>query len=96
MSLLNARIIPKVAYSMPTTTFSSKQCRAMNTAVDKVIFNKLNFNQHMPKAVMYAPKHKAGHSFPSFEVIQEQKGLLTMLKHFRWMGTTGNSILIVL
>ena len=96
MSLLTVRAIPQVTYSMPTTTFSTKQCNKMNTALDKVIFNKLNFNHHMPKAAMYAPKHRAGHGYPSFEVIQDQKGLLTMLKHFRWMGTAGNDMLVVL
>ena len=70
-SLINTRAIPAVTYSMPTTTFSTKQCGEMNTALDPVAFNKLNFNQHMPKAAMYAPKHRAGHGYPSFEVIQD-------------------------
>jgi hypothetical protein len=96
MNLLNIRILPAVTYSMPTTSFNTKQCRAMNTAIDPMMLNKLNFNKHMPKAVMYAPKHRAGHGYPSFEVIQDQKGLLTMLKHFRWMGTVGNDMLVVL
>ncbi len=74
---------------MPTTTFDSKQCKSMNTALDATMLNKLNLNRHMPKAVLYSPLSKGGLDYPSFQIIQDQKGILTLLKHLRWNGTVG-------
>ena len=55
-SMLNARIFPKVTYSMPTTMFSEDQCRRLNTLVDEVMLNKLHINRHTPKAVLYSSR----------------------------------------
>ena len=68
----------------------------LNTAINGVMFNKLGFNQHMPHAVMYSPPHMCGYSFLCFQITQDQKGLLSMLQHFRWNRTVGNNMLVVL
>ena len=94
--LLHGRVIPKTTYSMATTSFSADQCRQMNTVVDEVMLPKLRFNRHMAKAVLYAPQSRGGAAYPSFQVIQDQKGILTMLQHFRWNGTVGKDMLVVL
>ncbi|KAL7520844.1 hypothetical protein ACHAWF_001011 [Thalassiosira exigua] len=90
--LLHGRVIPKTTYSMATTSFSADQCRQMNTVVDEVMLPKLRFNRHMAKAVLYAPQSRGGAAYPSFQVIQDQKGILTMLQHFRWNGTVGKDV----
>jgi len=51
-SMLTGRILPSVAYSMPVTTFSPKQCKNLNTAIDQFMLNKLNVHRNMPKAVI--------------------------------------------
>jgi len=80
--MLNGRIIPQMSYSMLVTTFDANQCRQLTTAIDQTIFSKLGFNRYMPHTVMYRPPHMCGYSFPCFQIIQDQKGLLNMLKHF--------------
>ena len=37
-----------------------------------------------------------GLNYPSFQIIQDQKGILTMLKHFRWAGVVCDDMLVVL
>ena len=49
-SILNARIFPKVTYSIPTTMFTEDQCRRINTPIDKVMLNKLRLNRHTHEA----------------------------------------------
>ena len=95
-SMLTGRIIPSVTYPMSVTTFTETQCKSMNTIIDKIMINKLRLNRHMPKAVVYAPLTLGGIGYPSFQIIQDQKGILTMLKHFRWNGTVANDMLTVL
>ena len=95
-SLLNGRIVPTVTFSMPVTTFTEDQCNQMNTVVNKVMLNKLGVHRNTPHAVTYTPLHMGGLNYPCFQIIQDQKGILSMLKHFRWNGTVGNDMLVVL
>lgn len=48
----NTWIIPKTAYSLPTTAFTEKECGSLNTSmIDKVIMlDKLQLNHKTPKA----------------------------------------------
>lgn len=95
-SMLFSRIVPKVTYSMPLTSFDAKQCKQLNTIIDRVMLNKLNLNRNMPKAVIYSPYHMAGLNYPSFQIIQDQKGILNLLKELRWNKTMANDILTVM
>ena len=94
--MLNARIFPKVIYSMLTIMFSEDQCRQLNTPIDKVMLNKLHLNRHTPKTVLYSSREQAGLDYPSFRICQDQKCILTLLKHLWWDGTVGNDILVVM
>jgi len=58
--------------------------------------NKYRYNRHMPRAVMYSPLDLGGADYPCFEVIQDQKGLLNLIKQLRWGRTMANDILVVL
>ena len=87
MYSLTTRILPKITYSMQTTSFTEVQCKALNTALDPTMLNKLKLNRHTPKAVLYSPLSKGGLAYPNFGVIQAQKGILTMIKHLRWNKT---------
>ena len=78
------------------TTFSTKQCNSLNTAINSTFLNKLGLNRHTPHAILYAPLSRGGLNYPSFQIKQDQQGLLTMLKHFRWNQTVGRDMLTVL
>ncbi|KAL7536182.1 hypothetical protein ACHAXR_006960 [Thalassiosira sp. AJA248-18] len=95
-SLLMHYMIPSIAYPMAGTTFSPTQCSDLNGILDRVMLNKLHVNRNMPRAVVYSPKQFAGMNYPSIQIIQDQRGILTMLQHFRWNGTLGTDMLVVL
>ena len=94
--MLTTHIVPATTYSLTVTTFTQKQCKQLNIAMDSVLLNKLRINRHMPRAVVYNSLAMGGINFPSFQVTQDQKSILMMLKHLRWNGTVGNDILVVL
>ena len=60
------------------------------------MLNKLHLNHHTLKAELYSLLECTGLNYPSFQFHQDQKGLLTLLKHLWWDGTMGNDILVVL
>ena len=95
-SLMESRVIPSVTYSMPITSFTDKECRNLNKIIDSTMVNKYRYNRHMPRAVMYSPLDLGGADYPCFEVIQDQKGLLNLIKQLRWGRTMANDILVVL
>ena len=68
----------------------------MNTVINQVMLNKLNVHRNMLKAVIYSPLKWGGLNYPSFQVIQDQKGLLWLLQRLRWNGTIKNDMLVVL
>lgn len=94
--LMEGRIIPSISYPMAVTTFDQDQCHDLNKPIDRVLLNKMKVNRNMPKAVVYAPKHMAGLNYKSFQTLQDQKGILTMLQHFRWNGAVANDLLVTL
>ena len=65
-TLLHTHIIPRIAYSFPTTLLSNKQCTTLNAIIDGPILNKLHINQHFPKKVLYHSHARRGLNFPSF------------------------------
>ena len=94
--MLITRILPKVTYSMPITMFDKKQCKRLNTPIDQVLLPKLGVNRHMPKAIVYSPLKHGGMNFPKIESIQDQKGIMFLIKQLRWGKALANDILVVL
>ena len=45
---------------------------------------------------LYSSLKQAGLNYPSFQIRQDQKGILTLLEHLRWNGTVRNDIFVVL
>ena len=93
-SLLNHVRLWLVVASLFPVSFI--QCRRLNTPIDKVMLNKLHLNRHTPKAVLHSSLERAGLNYPSFQICQDQKRILTLLKHLWWDGTVRNDILVVL
>ena len=52
--LIQSRILKTIAYSMPVTCFSKKQCRKLKTITDRVILNKYQRKRNTPKTVVYS------------------------------------------
>ena len=94
--LLHTRILKTVTYSMPVTSFTTTQCKRLNTIIDKVMLNKLGLNRNMPKIVLYSPLEKGGMNYPSFSILQDQLGIINLIKQLRWNKTIANDILVTL
>ena len=95
-SMLMQRIIPCTTYPMGLTSFSTKQCKRLNTIIDEIIIPKLTMNRHTPKAALYSPLSKAGLNYPSYKVIQDQKNILLVLQQLRLDSTITNDIRVAL
>ena len=50
----------------------------------------------MSWTVMYSPLALGGANYPCLEVIQDQKGILNLIKQLRWGKTMANDILVML
>ena len=90
-SMRNARIFLTVTYSIPTSMFSKDQCRQLNTPIDKVMLNKVHLIRHTPKEILYSSREKTDLNYQSFQIYQDQKRSLTLLKHVRWDDTGNDS-----
>ena len=53
--LMQSRILKIIAYSMPVMSFTKKQCKQLNTTMDRVMLNKYQLHRKIPKAVFYSP-----------------------------------------
>ena len=42
------------------------------------MLNKLHLNHHTPKAILYSLREQSGLNYPSFQIYQDQKGILTL------------------
>ena len=73
--LMHPRIMPATIYPMTVTTFTAKQCKQLNTAIDAVMLNKYRMNRHTPKAVVYSPLHLGSLNYPSYLIKQDQRSL---------------------
>ena len=56
----------------------------------------MGIHRNIPKAVLYSSLEMGGLKYPSFEVIQDQKGILYLLQQLQWKGTIANDMLTVL
>ena len=70
--LIQSRILKIIAHSMPVMSFIKKQCKQLNTTMDRVMLNKYQLNRKMPKAVIYSPYSLSGMNYPSFLILQDQ------------------------
>ena len=95
-SLMTTCIIPTVTYSMSVTLFNPKQCKDLNIALGNTMVNKYKFNKHMKREALYSPLHMAGMNYPCFVIIQDQKGMLNLMKQLRQNITVANNLLVVL
>jgi hypothetical protein len=76
-------LIPGLRYGMSATTITQKQLRKSQQIISKVILPKLGYNRHMPRQVVYAPKHFGGIGLLDLSVEQGLAQLLFLLRNLR-------------
>ena len=53
-------LIPKIGYTLATTTMTEKELKGMQVIVDKVYLPKVGLNRHFPLEVLNSPSEHGG------------------------------------
>ena len=69
--------LPRMRYSLPLTTFTSKQCRKLQKPSLDAFLPKLGLNRNMPRVVLHGPLKYGGLEIPNMYI---EQGLLRI----RW------------
>jgi hypothetical protein len=74
---------PAIAYCLPITTFSGKECKQIESPFYNVLLPKLGINRHMPRALLHGSPQVAGLGLVNLEAEQLAKhisGLITQVR----------------
>lgn len=93
---LRTRLLPKLSYTLHTTSFTHRQCSRLNTLLRTHIVPRLRLNQHYPSAVLYGPLKYGGMEFPHIHTLQTSVQIQYLLKQLRWNKTVANDIIVTL
>ena len=94
--VMSGRAVPSIGYSATLTRFNTKQTRKLNSITNETLLPKASFNRKTAHAVIYSPITLGGAAWPEFQTKQDMDSILAMLKHFRYNGTVGKDMLVVL
>ena len=94
--LLRTRILPKLSYTLHTTSFTHKQCSRLNTLLRTHVVPRMRLNRHYPSAVLYGPIKYGGMDFPHIHTLQTRVQVQYILKQLRWNKSVANDIIVTL
>lgn len=95
-TLLNQRLLPKMAYALHLSTFTRSECSTLNSIIRSTLLPSLHLNQHFPQAVLFGPKEYGGLEFPDMHSVQTQVQLVYLLKQLWWDNIVANDFLVTL
>jgi hypothetical protein len=93
---LKTRVLPKITYSFPITSFTVRQLKALAVLIDNAFIPKLGVSSKMKRIAMYAPLELGGANFPSIESLQDQMGIDHFVRSVQWGKELATDIRIVL
>jgi hypothetical protein len=76
-------IIPAITYPFGVTSFSTQQLKRLAIATNNVFLPKFGINRKMVRVVVHGPLELGGINFPSFQVIQDYKGIDLLLRQLQ-------------
>jgi hypothetical protein len=88
--------LPRITYALCLTRFTKKQLKQLSIAIDNAFLPKLTINRNTPRIILHAPEEFGGISFPSMEIIQDQKGISLFLRQLQWNQEVATDLRIVL
>ena len=94
--LLKTRVLPKLAYPLALTSFTTKQCLKLSVILDNVMLPKLGINRKMKRTVVYAPRCLGGIGYPSLSYQQDYKSIDHFIRQLEWDKEVGTDIRTVL
>jgi len=81
--------LPKVTYPLPATTMPPTTIYKTQVAVTALFLNKMGYQRHMPRAVVYAPATVGGLDFRHLGFEQGVQQTLQLVKHLQVASTNG-------
>ena len=91
-----SRYRPIVCYPLPVTLFSIKQCDQIQKKFIFHLLPKIGLNRHMPRAVIYGPKHLGGREIMDLRVEQRVAHWGTTTGHLRRGDRAGKGLRLTL
>ena len=82
---------PAITYCLPITTFSSKECKKIQSPFFMTLLPKIGINRHMPRALLHGPPQVAGLGLIDLESEQlslHVTGLISQLRKNDRVGQT--------
>ena len=93
---LRQRLIPKLTYVLHATSFSTAQCRELNTIISQTFLPRIRLNRHYPRAVLYGPIAYGGMEFPETRSMQCSTQVEYVIKQLRWNKVVANALIVTL
>ena len=93
---LRQRLIPKLTYVLHATSFSTAQCRELNTIINQTFLPRIRLNRHYPRAVLYGPIAYGGMEFPETRSMQCSTQVEYVIKQLRWNKVVANALIVTL
>jgi len=94
LTVYQVRYKPAINFCLPITTFSAKQCDAIQCPFYKVMLPKLGINRNMKRDVIYGPYELGGLNLTDLKVEQLAQHVHRLIGNVRKRGNLGNIILM--
>lgn len=96
IQLLRQRLVPKLGYMLHGTSFTHKQCTAIDRYIRPVFLPRLRLNRNYPLPLVHGPLDFGGMELPDTHTLQDQVQLKYLVKQLRWDKTVANYFLVAL
>jgi len=94
LTVYEVRYKPAIHFCLPITTFSAKQCDAIQCPFYKVMLPKLGINRNMKRDVIYGPYELGGLNLTDLKVEQLAQHIHRLIGNVRKRGNLGIIILM--
>jgi len=94
LTVYQVRYKPVIHFCLPITTFSAKQCGAIQCQFYKAMLPKLGINRNMKRDVIYGPYELGGLNLTDLKVEQLAQLVHRLIGNVRKRGNLGNIILM--
>ena len=85
--------IPKMRYPLSITTFSQKQCNAIQSQFYRHCLPKMGINRHTPKALLFGPTSYGGFQLHDIYCDQIIQHIQRLQKHIRRQDVAGRAFM---
>jgi hypothetical protein len=86
--------IPSISYVLPATSIQEKELQQIQRPIINTVLTKIGYNQHMPRAVVFAPITAGGIGLLDLYTEQERSKINIILSHTRSKSPLHPTIII--